>query len=75
MFRILKYLSKIGEKNYKVFKFQLNVPCAPMPDQWPSDSSIKTGRGQVPGSISGRACLPSRSEFSVFFSETHVNME
>ena len=33
----------------------------------------KTGRREVPGSFLGRACQPSRSEFSVVFSETRVN--
>ena len=34
---------------------------------WPSDSALKVGRRDVPGSIPGRAWRPSRSEFSVFF--------
>ena len=33
----------------------------------------KIGRREVPGSFLGRACRPSRSEFSVVFSETRVN--
>ena len=33
----------------------------------------RTSRRKVLGSISGRACRPSHPEFSVFFSETHVN--
>ena len=41
--------------------------------QWPSGSTLKTGRRKVPGSIPGRACRPSRSEFSVIFSETRLN--
>ena len=41
--------------------------------QWPSDSALKTYRREVPGSIPNRACRPSRSEFSVFFSETREN--
>ena len=32
----------------------------------------KTGRREVPGSFLGRVCRPSRREFSVVFSETHV---
>ena len=32
-----------------------------------------TGRPEVPGSNPGLACRPSRSEFSVVFSETRVN--
>ena len=35
---------------------------------------LKTGRRKVPGSNSGRAWRPSRSEFSVVFSDTGVNM-
>ena len=35
--------------------------------------TLKTGRREVPSSIPGRACRPSRSEFSVVSSETHVN--
>ena len=32
-----------------------------------------TGRREVPDSVLGRTCRPSRSEFSVVFSETRVN--
>ena len=35
--------------------------------------TLKTGRREVPCSNAGRACRPSRSEFSVVFSETRVN--
>ena len=42
----------------------------PWPHQW---LRSKTGRREVPGSFFGRACRPSRSEFSVVFSETRVN--
>ena len=35
--------------------------------------TFKTGRRKVPGSDPGNACRPSRSEFSVVFSETRVN--
>ena len=42
------------------------------PHQWFSDT-LKTGRRKVPGSIPGRACRPSRSEFSMVFSETSKN--
>ena len=35
--------------------------------------TLKTGRREVPGSNPGRACRPSRSEFSAVFSETRVN--
>ena len=35
--------------------------------------TLKTGRPEVPGSNPGRACRPSRSEFSVVFSETRLN--
>ena len=37
--------------------------------------ALTTGRREVPGSNPGRACLPSRSEFSVVFSETRVNTD
>ena len=39
-----------------------------------SAATFKTGRREVPGSKPGRACQPSRSEFSVVFSETRLNM-
>ena len=45
------------------------------PHQWPSGSAPKTGRREMPGSISGRSCRPSRSEFSLVFSETRVNTD
>ena len=35
--------------------------------------TFKTGRREVPGSNPGRACRPSRSEFSVVFSEIRIN--
>ena len=35
--------------------------------------TLETGRWEVPGSNPGRACRPSRSEFSVVFSETREN--
>ena len=44
----------------------------PSPRQW---LHLKTGRWEVPGSFLGRACRPSRSEFSVVFSETRVNTD
>ena len=40
------------------------------PHQW---LLSKAGRWKEPGSFLGRACRPSRSEFSVVFSETLVN--
>ena len=44
--------------------------------QWPIDSSaLKTGWREVPNSIPGLTCRPSRSKFSVVFSETHVNTD
>ena len=33
------------------------------------------GRREVPGSIPGRACRPSRSEFSLVFSEIRINTD
>ena len=35
--------------------------------------ALKTRRREVAGSSPGRACRPSRSQFSVVFSETRVN--
>ena len=43
------------------------------PHQRQSGFTLKTGRQELPGSLPGRACRPSRSEFSVVFSETRVN--
>ena len=37
------------------------------PHLWRSGSALKIGRREVPGSISDRACRPSRSEFTVVF--------
>ena len=37
------------------------------------DLRTKTGTREVLGSIPGRACPPSRSEFPMVFSETRVN--
>ena len=34
----------------------------------------RTGRREVPGSVLGRACRSSRSEFSVVFFEIRVNV-
>ena len=34
---------------------------------------IETGRREVPGSIPGRACRPSRSEITVVFSKIRLN--
>ena len=44
-----------------------------MSHQWLGGSTLKIGKREVPGSILGRACQPSRSEFFVVFSETRVN--
>ena len=43
------------------------------PHQWLSGSVLQTGRREVPGSITDRACRPSCSEFSEIFSEILVN--
>ena len=51
----------------------LNISCALKQQnfhQWPGGSTFKR---EVSDSISGRACEPSRSEFSVLFSENRVN--
>ena len=44
------------------------------PHLWRSGTILKAGRREVPGSNPNRACRPSRSDFSVVFSETRVNM-
>ena len=44
-----------------------------VPHQWWNNSALNAGRQEVPGSIPGHACRPSRLEFSVVFPETHVN--
>ena len=53
--------------------FSFKVPYLRRPRQWRSGSAFKAGRREVPGSNPGRACRPSRLEFSVVFSETRVN--
>ena len=45
----------------------------PWPQQWLHNPALKIGTREVPGSIPGRAYRPSRSEFSVVFTETRVN--
>ena len=44
-----------------------------LPRQLSSGSVLKTYRLEVPGSVPGRAGWPSRSEYSIVFSETCVN--
>ena len=56
----------------KVTQHELILTHFHEPRQWWSSSALKTGRRQMPGSILGHACRPSRSEVSVVFSETHV---
>ena len=46
---------------------------AVLPYQWRSGSALKAGRQVVPSSFPGLAYRPSRSEFSMVFSETRVN--
>ena len=38
-----------------------------------TEVTLRTREREMPGSNPGRACRPSRSEFSVVFSETRVN--
>ena len=45
----------------------------PRPHQWLSGSALNILRRKVQGSILGRVCRPSRSEFSVFFCETRLS--
>ena len=44
----------------------------PRPHQW---LRRNTSRREVPGSFLSRVCRPSRTVFSVLFSETHVNTD
>ena len=43
------------------------------PHQWRSSFALKTARQEVPSSIHGSACRPSRLKFSMVFSKTHLN--
>ena len=43
------------------------------PHQWPHGSALKADRWEVPGSILGRTCRPSRLEFFMVFTEIRVN--
>ena len=51
------------------------TPLVILPHKWWSGSELKTGRREVPGSISGLACRPSCLEFSVVFFKTRVNAD
>ena len=50
-------------------------PCNGGPNSGCPDLLSKIGRREEPSSIPGRAYRPSRSEFSVIFSETRVNTD
>ena len=64
---------KLNEYLFKDAIWRLKKSPHPnLPHQWQSGSALKTGRREMPGSIPGRACRPSRSEFSVVFFETRV---
>ena len=52
----------------------VKIPKVFIPTKWLSGSALKTGRGEVPGSIPCRACRLSDSELSVVFYETHLNI-
>ena len=64
MLDISKFLICINKKNFSLFLSPTSGRVV----------TLKTGRWEVPGSNPGRACRPSRSTFSVVFSETRVNM-
>ena len=58
------------------FLVEYRLQLVPSTHSCPTSGSavtLKTGRREVPGSNPSRACRPSRSEFSVVFSETRVN--
>ena len=61
-------------KNFLKFELQYIFDSGVLrPHQWLSDSELKAGRWELPGSIPGGVCQTSRSEFSKVFSETRVN--
>ena len=49
--------------------YSLYDPAPPMGERFP----FKFGKWEMLGSILGRACRPSRTKFSVIFSETRLN--
>ena len=53
-----------------IFKNTLHLSMALPETEW---FCTQTGRREVPGSNLGSACRPSRSQFSVVFSEIRVN--
>ena len=55
-------------------ELEYSVPLLQNPHQWQSSSAFKAGRREVPGSNYGRVCRLNCSEFSLFFSETLVNV-
>ena len=60
--------NRTGKQNQKIYALPIFL--------WPTSGTVgtlETGRREVPGSNPGRAFRPSRSEFSVVFSETRVN--
>ena len=61
---------------YLFFHFNaFNIfPQKRQPHQWLSGSVLKIGRQELPGSILACACRSNRSEFSLVFSETRINM-
>ena len=64
------YANSINKfKVWQCFKY---ISIWEKPHQSRSGSALKAGRWEVSGSIPGRACRPSRSEFFVVFFETRV---
>ena len=62
-----------SERNFNLSVLNLKSTFS-QPHQWLSSFELKTGRQEVPVSIQGQAYWPCRAEFSVVFSETHINM-
>ena len=58
------------QKNIPIRRQNIRICLGPTGD---GVVTLKTRRREVPGSNLGRACRPSRSEFSVVFSETRVS--
>ena len=68
--------TSIRKLKYFSLNKQTKKPLTNLDNVSPTSSGVetfKTGRREVPGSKTGRACQPSHSKFSVDFFETRVN--
>ena len=57
-----------------IFILRVYVFILTSPHQWRSCYALEIGKREVPGSNPGRACRPSRLDFSVIFFEIRLNM-